>query len=357
MKKILLFTDVLGSGGAQRQLVSLAVILQEYGYKVLMVDYWNSDFYDNYLNENYVIFKHNYTKGKLNIIRMLYQEIDTYKPDVVIAYMERPSIVACIVRLVSGTKFKLIVSERNTNQNNTLQDKCRFRLFKCAEWIVPNSHSQYKFICQNYPSLKEKTRVITNFIDIEKFTYKKNNVVRGNLKCLIVARIAPQKNPFVFFDALRIVVDKYRNLTVEWYGAPVNDEFYQQCISKIRQLKLDSVITLYPPCSAIIEKYHQADFFILPSLYEGYPNVLCEAMSCGLPVLASNVCDNSLIMGEENQAYLFDPRNSQDIAERISLFLSLPATEHLKIGLNNRKIAEQTFAKNKFVNNYLSIIE
>ena len=54
MKRILLFTDSLGAGGAQRQLVGLAVMLQRAGYKVKVCTYHNIDFYKNYLDDNHV---------------------------------------------------------------------------------------------------------------------------------------------------------------------------------------------------------------------------------------------------------------------------------------------------------------
>lgn len=50
--KILLFTDSLGAGGAQRQLVGLAVLLKQQGYKVKVCTYFDFDFYKQYLDEN-----------------------------------------------------------------------------------------------------------------------------------------------------------------------------------------------------------------------------------------------------------------------------------------------------------------
>ena len=52
--KINLFTDSLGAGGAQRQLVGLAVMLQEKGYDVKVCTYYKIDFYKSYLDENHV---------------------------------------------------------------------------------------------------------------------------------------------------------------------------------------------------------------------------------------------------------------------------------------------------------------
>ena len=52
MKKLLLFTDSLGAGGAQRQLVGLATLLQQRGYIVKVCTYHNLDFYKSFLDEN-----------------------------------------------------------------------------------------------------------------------------------------------------------------------------------------------------------------------------------------------------------------------------------------------------------------
>ena len=50
MKKILLFTDSIGAGGAQRQLVGLAYLLKDKGYHVKVCTYHHSDFYKSYLD-------------------------------------------------------------------------------------------------------------------------------------------------------------------------------------------------------------------------------------------------------------------------------------------------------------------
>ena len=52
MKRILLFTDSLGAGGAQRQLVGLAILLQQKGYNIKVCTYHYFDFYKSFLDDN-----------------------------------------------------------------------------------------------------------------------------------------------------------------------------------------------------------------------------------------------------------------------------------------------------------------
>ena len=101
----------------------------------------------------------------------------------------------------------------------------------------------------------------------------------------------------------------------------------------------------------------EVDFFVLPSIYEGFPNVLCEAMSCGLPVIAGNVCDNARIMQDGVNGYLFDPYSISDMTDKIGKLLMLEKKDIKVMGDRNREIAVNVFSKEKFTNEYVNLIE
>ena len=113
---------------------------------------------------------------------------------------------------------------------------------------------------------------------------------------------------------------------------------------------------LNPATHDILKKYKKSSVFILPSVYEGFPNVACEALSCGLPILISNVSDNRFFVDKEN-GYLFNPNKSNDIAKKIILFCNLKNKERIAMSNNSRKKAILFFNKNKFLNDYLKIIK
>jgi len=52
------------------------------------------------------------------------------------------------------------------------------------------------------------------------------------------------------------------------------------------------------------------DAFVHPSFYEGMPNVVCEALAAGLPVLVSDVCDHPLLVEKGVQGFLFSLRKT-----------------------------------------------
>lgn len=134
--KILLFIDCLGAGGAQRQFVGLARMLKERGYEVNVVVYHDIPFYAPALEEKQIPCIM-IGKGKLKALRFyyFYQLVKRMKPDWVISYLESPSLIACITKLLKGG-VKLMVSERNTSQTISMSTKVRFNLFRLADYVV-----------------------------------------------------------------------------------------------------------------------------------------------------------------------------------------------------------------------------
>lgn len=357
MKKILCFIDSLSSGGAQRQLVGLAIMLKNHRYDVKVITYHDIPFYRKELEENDVCYE-NIGTAKFAIKRIynISKAIKKYNPDIVISYLDVPNIIACLCKLFRG-HWKLIVSERNTTQKLTCRERIKFYLYRFADIIVANSFSQKNFIVTHYQNYTFKITTITNFTDTERFHPDKhvNHNTTGNIEIIGVGRVSEQKNILSFVQALKIVKKKGYAFHVNWYGAKF-PEYYQSCINEIKSCGLEDEFTFVSACSNIEDKYREADVFCLPSIYEGFPNVLCEAMSCGLPVLCSNVCDNPMIVVEHNNALLFNPLDVNDIADKIIQFIKLNDEEKVKWGQSSRKLALDKFSKQKFIDDYISIL-
>lgn len=355
-KKILLFTDSLGGGGAQRQLVGLAKYLNLLDFNVSVVTYYPYDFFKKELDDNNIhnVLLIDCIKPHKRIISF-YKFIKSYEPDCVISYQETPSLIACIIKLLGGD-FKLIVSERNTTQKLLLQDRIRFFLYKySANYIVPNSFSQTYFITRHFPSLAIKTIPIINFVNLKYFSQKKHTP-REEKTIIVVASIWEPKNTLNFIEACYILNKKRFKYKVEWYGiTELHSEYVNKCMAKIKAYGLDNV-SLLPKTQDIKNKYQNADFFCLPSFYEGTPNVICEAISMGLPVVCSDVCDNSIYVRNNINGYLFDPNNIDDIADKIQMMLELSKDTFVDFAQNSRQIAEEMLSSDVFIKKYINLI-
>ena len=362
--RVLLLIDSLYSGGAQRQLVGLAVLLKENGYNVKVADYWNYDFYDDFLIEHDIEFEHRVAKGKLNIFKSILSLIRDYKPDAVICYLEHSASIACIIKLLHLTEsFRLIVSERNTTQRVKFEDFVRFTLFRlAADVVVPNSRSQTEFIKKYFSGISRKIVTITNFLDTEIFrpdeSYKRENPNNRPLRFIVVGRVVKQKNPLLFLRAVAIArrLRPDKKFFVDWYGQPYPPLFFETCLNLKNNLGLDNIVKFYSATNDILSEYQSSDIFILPSIYEGYPNVLCEAMSCGLPVAASSICDNPDILENGDIGLLFDPYSVEDMASKIISFLDMSDTDLMHMGEKSRKAAILKFSKEKFIKTYMSLL-
>ena len=361
MNKILCLIDSLGAGGAQRQMVGLATFLKEKGYNVVVAIYHankNELFYaDNLLSAGvpYIFLK----KAERNLTRPFYiaRFISRYKPNVVISYLETPSICACFSKFFNR-KHRLIVSERNTTQQTGINEKIRFNLFRLADYVVPNAYAQEDYIKKTFPFLFKKTIVIPNFVDLEHFVPPVCHTRREVPEVVVVASIWASKNTLGFIDAVAALRDKGYKFHISWYG--INDiwvEYINQCRVRIEKLDLSDYVELKEKTTHIKEVYQNADFFCLPSFYEGTPNVICEAMACGLPVVCSDVCDNSRYVLSGENGFLFNPNQIDSIVYSFEKLFALSDDDYLAFRKNSREKAEKKLSKEVFIKSYINLIE
>lgn len=359
MQKILLFIDSLGSGGAQRQLVGLAKVLKDNGYDVTVAVYHDIPFYAPQLQEagvdcTYIKRAHN--PNPISRIYHINRYVKKTKPECIIAYQETPSLIMCIVKLMHN-KFKLIVSERNTTQKLTFRDKLRFLLYQYSDYVVPNSYTQEQFIKTHFDKLSKKCRTIINFVDTTYFKYKPHTKSEKN-KFIIAASISYSKNTLPFLYAIKEVCRKRTDFIFSWFGiVNATDSYYLKCQKFIDDNNLSSNIRLLPKTQSIRDEYQAADFFCLPSLYEGTPNALCEALSCGLPAICSDVCDNSHYVTDGSNGFLFNPHSVESIADAIVKCLELNDLTYKSFSKHSRSIAESKLSTNNFINKYINLIK
>lgn len=353
--RILCFIDSLNSGGAQRQIVELSKLLKEQGYEIKLIYYHPLTFYEPFLTNHSV--NHECISNAVHPYSRIFKVANTFnkfKPDVVISYLDTPNMISCLLKIL-GMKYKLIVSERNTSQNYNIHEKIKFFLMRWGDVIVPNSYSQEKFIKKYCPHLRYKIKTITNFVDFNIFSPKfKNSTNYCNIIC--VGRITPQKNTLAFLKVVANLKDLGYKIKVDWYGASSDSHYLNLCTTLIKTYNISDIFTFLPPQKNIVDAYRAADVFCLPSLWEGFPNVICEAMCCGLPILCGNICDNPLIVENKKNGYLFDPHNIEDMTKTISCFLELSPDEKQHMGRFSRYLSLQKFSKEAFLAQYTQLI-
>lgn len=364
MKIAMLIDTSAYGGGAERQFAGLASALYRRGYDIKVWAYhknnegYQTDFEHERIDFEILNLGHASRLKKLMVIR---KRLQTFRPDVVITYKDGANSIACIIRAL-GSRWKLIVSDRNTLQHVSRAIKIQYRLlYRFASFIVPNSYAQKKFIDSNFPHLSEKVKVITNFTDTDMFR-PKNEVcsTNRNKTILVVARITEQKNVKRFIEVARQLAEKWRGKArIIWYGNTSHSDaaYAEECKELLEKYGLQDFIEFRGKVRDIDRIYRESDMFCLPSLYEGFPNALCEAMASGIVVAASRICDNERILEDGRNGLLFDPMNMEDIEAKLDAMLEMPEIESARLIANARKYVVNNMSISAFTDKYISLIE
>ncbi len=355
MAKILLLIDEMSQGGAERQLSYLAIELRRVGHDVRLVKFYGGDnFYKSDLEEAGIKTEvcpegQSRMKRPIAIARL----VKAWRPDLTVAYMDGTCMAACLAKLF--VRFNLAVSERNTTQVLSRREKMKFRIYSLANHVVPNSWSQAHFIERHAHWLTPKVRVITNMIDTSKFHPASKPAERDVPSVITTARIAPQKNLPVYMDAIRILKDRGVKAHFDWYGRPEYEDYYQDVLERVRINGIGDMVTFHGSSKELPRLYREATMFCLPSTYEGFPNVLCEAMSSGLVCVASDVCDNPDIL--QDTARRFEPGDAKAIADVLQDALALDERQRQEEGKENRIRIESLCSPKRFLTDYESLIQ
>ena len=360
LPRVAFVIDKLESGGAQRQLVMLASALKDRGYGVEVFVYHHDDFFaDDFrragVSVNLVPFR-----NKAHLVRAMGKAIKASDPDVVISYLAGPNALMELVGLFRR-RFALIIMELCLEVDGWKRFM-RYGPHFFANAVVCNSHSQYRHILETFPRLADRTHVIPNGVDIERFSLVGSPSSQSKkLRILVLARVHPQKNPFKLVKAVEIVRREQSQLevSVDWYGDPwwQNEDYYFRLEEDIESRELKGVFRLHPAVKDVEQLYHGADVVCLPSIYEGTPNILYEAMACGIPLLVSRAGDNPELVKEEQNGLMFDASSAQDIADTIIHFAKKSYQTRREMGLRGRKLVEEMSPLHTIIDRYVELIQ
>lgn len=360
--RVLLFIDNLGAGGAQRQFCGLACMLKQHGYIVKVVTYYNDPFYLPLLRNENVAYECFNNKKSYYSLSCLLKSMKNFEANLVISFQTTPNFLACIA--CSILHIPLIVSERNTHLNISVKDRIILNFYRFADFVVPNSYSEKTYLSNHFSFLKNKIHTISNFVDLQRFSFPKRVFERNKKKVLVVASVRSSKNTKGFIEACRIAIDSGCTSQFIWYGVnpaaieySIDNIYTQECRELIKSYNLSDQILLLDKRKDIENAYQDADIFCLPSFFEGTPNVICEAMASGLPVVCSSVCDNPIFVKSNENGLLFDPHNIPNMAEVLMTISLMDNSTLSKWGSKSRQIVEELCDEQTFVHKYIDLVK
>ena len=357
----MLVIDSLGSGGAQNQLVLLAKGLMQRGVKTSVFTYQKGDFFKVDLMEEGVDLIHKQKSGKLGIsvIRRLAKEIKIGRYTNVISFLDTPNFYALTATTISGIDTINIASYRsasNFDRMSFLKAKMYQWINSAAKHLVSNSnHERARWIAKT-TALQTKFHTIYNGIGVEVVSGKTAHSEKVR-KILLVGKLRAPKNA----DLLISVLEKknFRDIEVHWYGGTTFPNVGMQEYAdstKRRTEDLNVKWFWHPPTSEIKQLYKDFDVLVHPSILEGLPNVICEAMMAGLPVLASRVLDHPYLLNNDDRL-LFDPKSEEELNQKLKDFMSISREGREEISNQLSSRAKSLFDIDTMVDSYLNLLK
>lgn len=181
-----------------------------------------------------------------------------------------------------------------------------------------------------------------------------------NKKCaekyvLYTGVLRPRKGLFDLIECAKHVCKVYSDIKFVICGKSF---FSGELKEKVRRMGLQKRIVFmgYVTRNELLQTYQGATVHVVPSHYEGLPTVLLEAMSCGLPVVATNVGGNSEVISSGINGFLVPPKSPEKMAKIVLRLLDDDPLKE-KIGDAARKTIEKYFTWDRIADNILNCYE
>ncbi len=362
--KLLLLIDSMGSGGSQKQMCKLAIGLKCIGYEVDLFLYYPMDFFSPELKRNHVNIILHEKQGKLGlkVFLSLLKLVRRKNYAVVLSYLHTPNFYNVLLKCFSRRKMYHITSERSKTTFSGFRYQLQKLTHLLSDCLICNSFHEHDNWIYKVPALKNKCRVIYNTVDDSFFGVERKSFSdKDSLNILSIGTIGPAKNGICLVEALRILRMRNLNVSVTWMGRQdVNAKFYGEYLNRmialIEKYSLKKFWTWEQPTTQLAARLNNYDCLVLASKIEGVPNVVCETMASGLPVIISNVLDHPRLVKENINGYLFNPNDPNELADKIALFYDLDPNIKIRMSRNAKDIAWQLFPLDKMIKEYEEVI-
>ena len=158
-----------------------------------------------------------------------------------------------------------------------------------------------------------------------------------------------QKNHLLLFKSAKIILEKGFNVHFLFVGDTLfgglrGTNAYKNLINnQIDELGIRDNCIFLGNRDDLASIYSSCDVTVLPSLYEGTPNVVLESMACGTPVIATDVSDNAIIIKHNVTGYVIPLEADNELAEKL-FFLFENKLARDKMGIEARNWVVNEFS-------------
>lgn len=218
-----------------------------------------------------------------------------------------------------------------------------------------------KTICVSHVNQKEgqdlfqlaNSKVIVNGVNTDKFNYQKEfssireelNIPKHLFVLSYIVRMTYQKDPMTLLNAIKRVKSQNENIGFILVG---DGELRQEMENFIKKNKLEDVIFFEQFRKDIPRILSGTDAYILPSLWEGLPIGLLEAMAMEKKIIVSDAEANQELIKNKMNGMVFPRQNAESLANAI-LYMQKNPVEANKMAVKARKLIYEQYGLNQMV--------
>jgi glycosyltransferase involved in cell wall biosynthesis len=246
-------------------------------------------------------------KALLRLMKIVFVE----KPDIVQSWMYHSNFITSFLKPIPPFP-KLIWNIRSDTYafpGATKFDYIIGRMLKYISYIIPSStiyvsNSSYKNYIEKYGYCANSAKVIQNGFDLKKFkplgdgkdSVREELGISSNSKLILFpARFSPVKDFPLFFKAATIFLEKFPDTHFIMVGTAVNpDNIELKLMIPNNKENHFHFLGIRDDMDKI---YNSSDIVTITSKFEGFPNVIGEAMACGRPCVSTDVGECKEIIG------------------------------------------------------------
>jgi len=232
---------------------------------------------------------------------------------------------------------------------------------RLSHFLVTGSEKLKQDYAKHYGLKLKNIKVMPNWVNLERFnissTSRERSEIISSKNILFVHRLSKRKGADKIVPIAKFLIN-LKSRTLNFKLLIIGDGPYREkLLSEIEENNLEKIIQLIGkiPNKELMKYYAKADLFIMPSLQEGFPRVLLEAMAMGVPYVASDVGAVREISPKIAQGFITKPGNVKDFAQKINLLL---LDKKLYDGFRKEELkTAKKYALNKAIDKFVKLFQ